>query len=173
MPHFHSLGCWGKFFTERYLTGDTLVQNHSKGICSDECYRLWCTAGIKYWKAAVAESCPTLCNPMDCSPSGSFVRGIFQARTLEQVACPFSRGSSQPRDQCCFSCVEGILCLLSLQNSDAGESVHSAWALQDILQCFSNTFYWKSWTLYQLTNQKYLKGTDSSLKSKQEFWMRR
>ena len=40
-----------------------------------------------------------LCNPMDCSPPGFFVRGIFQVRTLEWVAISFSRGSSQPRDQ--------------------------------------------------------------------------
>jgi len=40
-----------------------------------------------------------LCNPMDCSPPGSSVHGILQARILEWVAVPFSRGSSQPRDQ--------------------------------------------------------------------------
>ena len=34
----------------------------------------------------VAQSCPTLCSPMDCSPPGSFVHGIFQARILERVA---------------------------------------------------------------------------------------
>ena len=45
------------------------------------------------------QSCPTLWGPMDCSPSGSSVQGIFQARTLEWVAMPFSRGSSQPRDR--------------------------------------------------------------------------
>ena len=38
--------------------------------------------------------CPTLCDPMDCSPSGSSVHGISQARILEWVAIPFSRGSS-------------------------------------------------------------------------------
>ena len=38
--------------------------------------------------------CPTLCNPVDYSPSGSPVPGIFQARILEAVALPFSRGSS-------------------------------------------------------------------------------
>ena len=43
--------------------------------------------------------CPTLCNPMDCGPSGSSVHGILQARILEWVAIPFSRRSSQPRDQ--------------------------------------------------------------------------
>ena len=45
----------------------------------------------------VSQSCPTLCDPMDCSPPGSFVYGILQARILEWVAIPFSRGSSQPR----------------------------------------------------------------------------
>ena len=39
----------------------------------------------------VAQSCPTLCNPMDCSPPGSSVHGILQARTLEWVGIPFSR----------------------------------------------------------------------------------
>jgi len=46
----------------------------------------------------VTQWCPTLCDPMDCSPSGSSVHGISQARILEQVAISFSRGSSQPRD---------------------------------------------------------------------------
>ena len=45
------------------------------------------------------QSCPTLCNPMDRSPQGSSVRGILQARKLERVAKPSSRGSSQPRDR--------------------------------------------------------------------------
>ena len=43
-----------------------------------------------------AQSCPTLCDHMDCSPPGSSVRGIFQARILERVAISFSRESSQP-----------------------------------------------------------------------------
>ena len=46
----------------------------------------------------VAQSCPTLCDPMDCSPPGFSVYGISQARILEWVAISFSRGSSQPRD---------------------------------------------------------------------------
>ena len=44
-----------------------------------------------------AQSCPTLCDPMDCSLPGSPVCGIFQARILEWVAMPSSRGSSPPR----------------------------------------------------------------------------
>ena len=46
-----------------------------------------------------AQSCPNLCDPMDCSLPGSFVYGIPQARVLEWVAISFSRGSSQSRDQ--------------------------------------------------------------------------
>ena len=45
------------------------------------------------------QSCLTHCNPMDCTPPGSSVHGILQARILESVAIPFSRGSSQSRDQ--------------------------------------------------------------------------
>ena len=46
----------------------------------------------------VAQSCPTLCDPMDYSLPGSSVSGIFQARILEWVAIPFSRRSARPRD---------------------------------------------------------------------------
>ena len=46
----------------------------------------------------VAQSCPTRCDPMDCGPPGSSVHGILQARILEWIAIPFSRGSSRPRD---------------------------------------------------------------------------
>ena len=46
----------------------------------------------------VAQSCVTLCSPMDCSLPGSSIHGIFQARVLEWVAISFSSGSPQPRD---------------------------------------------------------------------------
>ena len=52
-------------------------------------------------------SCPTVCNPMDCSPPGFSVRGILQARILEWIAICFSRRSSQPRDQTQVSCIAG------------------------------------------------------------------
>ena len=54
----------------------------------------------------VAQLCPTLCDPMDCSPPGSSVHGISQAKILEWVAIPFSRGSSWPSDQTQVSCIE-------------------------------------------------------------------
>ena len=50
------------------------------------------------WVSEVAQSCLTLCNPINCSLPGSSIHGIFQARVLEWVAISFSRGSSQPRD---------------------------------------------------------------------------
>ena len=55
----------------------------------------------------VAHLCPTLWNPMDCSLPGSSVHGILQARILERVAIPFSRGSSQSRDWIRVSCIAG------------------------------------------------------------------
>ena len=55
----------------------------------------------------VTQSCPTLCNPMDYSPQGSAVHGILQARILEWVAMPSSRGSSQPTDWTQVSCIAG------------------------------------------------------------------
>ena len=48
-----------------------------------------------------------LCDPMDCSLPGSSVHGIPQARTLEWVAIPFSKASSQPRDQTQVSHIAG------------------------------------------------------------------
>ena len=53
-------------------------------------------------KVKVAQSCPTLCNPMDYT-----VHGILQARILEWVAFPLSRESSQPRDRAQVSCIAG------------------------------------------------------------------
>ena len=52
----------------------------------------------------VSQSCPTLCDQMDCSPPGSSVYGIFQASILEWVAISYSRRSSQPRDRTHVSC---------------------------------------------------------------------
>ena len=56
----------------------------------------------QYWirlYVLAAQSCPTLYNPMDCSPPGSSAHGILQVRILEWVAIPFSKVSSQPRNR--------------------------------------------------------------------------
>ena len=55
-----------------------------------------------YSEVKVAQLCPALCDPVDYT-----VHGILQARILERVAIPFSRGSSQPRDQTEVSCIAG------------------------------------------------------------------
>ena len=84
-PHF--LGLLGQF-------GEMVPGNH---IASCLCMR-----------AKSLQSCPTLCNPMDCSPPGSSVQGILQARILEWVSMLSSRVSSQPGDRTCISCVSCI-----------------------------------------------------------------
>ena len=64
-----------------------------------------------WWKKSkgkvseVTQSCPTLCDPMDCSLPGSSVHGIFQAIVLEWIAISFSSGSSRPRDGTQVSCI--------------------------------------------------------------------
>ena len=55
----------------------------------------------------VTQLCPTLCNPMECSPPGSSVHGILQARILEWIGIPFSRASPQHRDRTWDSCIAG------------------------------------------------------------------
>ena len=62
---------------------------------------------------------------MDCSPQGSSVHGILQARTLEQVAISFSRGSSQPKDWTWVSCIAG--------------NFFTIWATREAPQAFKGT----------------------------------
>ena len=62
---------------------------------------------LNFCESEVAQSCLTLCDPMDCSQPGSFLHGVFQARILEWVATAFSRGSSQPRDWTWVLCTAG------------------------------------------------------------------
>ena len=64
--------------------------------------------GLRCMHAKSLQSCPTLCDSMNCSPPGSSVHGILQARILEWVAIPSSRGSSQGSNL-------HVLCLLHWQ----------------------------------------------------------
>ena len=59
-------------------------------------------------RARSLQSCPILCNPMDCSLPVSSIHGILQARILEWVDIPLSQGSSRPRDRTCISYVSCI-----------------------------------------------------------------
>ena len=81
------------------------LQGHVIQICVCAIYKLLnglkdpVKKSKKHVKSKVGlQSYPTLCNYMNCSPPGSSVHGIFQARILEWVATSFSRRSSQPRD---------------------------------------------------------------------------
>ena len=70
-----------------------------------------------YAVCLITQSRPTLCDPLDCSPQSSSVHGIFQARILECVAMPSSRGSFQTRDWTCLLHCRWILYLLNYQGS--------------------------------------------------------
>ena len=61
-----------------------------------------------HWLCVCAQSCPTLCDPLNCNLPGSSVYGIFQTRILEEIAFSYSRGSSWPRDWTHISCVSCI-----------------------------------------------------------------
>ena len=79
-------------------------------------YYYWCYPWA-CMHAKLLQSCLTLWNPMDCSPPGSSVHGILQARILECIATPFSRGYSQPRDRTHISyvsCIAGGFCATEL-----------------------------------------------------------
>ena len=66
-----------------------------------------CWIVLKESESEVAQSCLTLCNPMDCRFPGSSVHGILQTRVLKWVAISFSRGSSQPRDRAWVARIAG------------------------------------------------------------------
>ena len=68
---------------------------------------LWIISKQIIYESEVAQSCPTLCDPVDCSPPGSSVHGILQARVLEWAAISFSRGSSWSRDRTRVSGIAG------------------------------------------------------------------
>ena len=77
---------------------------------------------LKWKESEVAQSCPILCNPMDCSLPGSSIHWILQAGILECIAISFSRGSFWPRDQTRVSCVSCICRWVLYQLSHRGSS---------------------------------------------------
>ena len=94
----------------------------------------------------ISQSCPTLCDPMDCSLPGSSVHGILQARILEWVAIPFSRDSFW---QCrIFDCMDASICGSIAASSLCAKSLQSClfvtlWTRQAPLSMgFSRQEYW-------------------------------
>ena len=79
----------------------------SMGFSRQEYWSAVPLSSLSESESEVTHSCPTLCNPMDCSLPGSSLHGILQARVLKWVAISFSRGSSRPRKRTQVSCIAG------------------------------------------------------------------
>ena len=75
--------------TESWGSSDEGPVSKLPHMVSDRIYNSW---------VLITQSCPPLCDPMDCSPEDSSVRGISQARRVEWVAIPFTRRFAWPRD---------------------------------------------------------------------------
>ena len=98
--------------TANFLPWETHEEYETeKGMTPEDAPRLesvWYATGEERKKESeVTQSCPTLCNPVDCSLPDFSVHGILQATILEWVVTSFSRGSSPPRDQPRVSCIAG------------------------------------------------------------------
>ena len=97
--------------------------------------RPWLDGTLGLWvQVKVTQSCPTFCHRVDYSPPGSSVHGILQARILEWVAFPFSRGSSQPKDRALrrnpglHLCRQILYCLTHLQSAIFSDAQLSEWS---------------------------------------------
>ena len=88
-------------------------------------------------ESEVVQSCPTLCDPVDCSPSDSSVHRILQARILEWVAISFSRGSSQPRGRYLSSTPSNFLSCPALNTPWTVEKFYLKSNLSDFFWSFS------------------------------------
>ena len=105
VPTLHKVGTQSTFaswmnprWTPDFLSHCITVRWWADGLQHQTCSAQVCS---------VSKSCPTLCNPVACSPPGSSVRRIFLARILEWVVTPSSRGSSWARDQTHVSWITG------------------------------------------------------------------
>ena len=94
--------------------------------------RIWFNCSVNSLEVLVAQLCPTLCDPTGCSTLGFSVHGILQARILEWVAMPFSRGSSWPRHRTQISCMVGGLSTVQAAYSEVAQSCP---ALCDPMDC--------------------------------------
>ena len=87
------------------LWGSALAGGNCFGAEKSETSLLPDSHPLRGWQPRDLQSCLTPCDPMNHSSPGSPVHGILRTRTLEWVAILSSRGSSQPRDQTCISCI--------------------------------------------------------------------
>ena len=116
VSHLSCLWCFF-FFNDIYFSEEFrefVLQNIPLSYCVYLFLHDWSQVKLFHMCVCVlvTELCPTLCDPMDCSPPGSSVHGILQARILEWVAFPSSRGSSQSRDWTWVSSIAGRLFII-------------------------------------------------------------
>ena len=117
------------------------IVNKAEVFLELSCFFLWSRGCWQFdlWFLCLIESvshsvCPTLCDPTDCSPPGSSVHGILQARIREWVAIPFSRESSQPRDWTWVFCIAGRFFQSesgssSIKALSPSEMIHTPWSV--------------------------------------------
>ena len=110
----------------------------------------------------IAQLCPALCNPMDCSLPGSSVYGILQARILEWVASSYSRGSSWPRNRTWVSCISCIADRFFTAETLGKPHSHSVrpfniflaaqtfWPQSFFSPCPHNVFFFFNWNILAL-----------------------
>ena len=129
----HAPALAGKFFTT-WAISPFLKLKLADGLCILLCFSNNLLLDLLLWLCLVTQSCSTLCNTMDCSPPGSSVHGVLQARLLECVAIPSYRGSSQPRDQTPVSCIAGRFFTVWASREALG-------SVSSTLFCFPNHYF--------------------------------
>ena len=94
------LSIWIMASIMRFLPSFFLHSIYYPQFCPSDFSHSLLSLYLAWWaSSAIAQSCPTFWDPMDCGLSGSSFHGIFQARVLEWIAISFSRGSSWPRNR--------------------------------------------------------------------------
>ena len=104
----------------------------------------------------VSQLCLTLVRLHRCSPLGSSVHGISQARTWEWVATSFSRGSSQPRDRTQVSCIKVRFFTIWATRETLNLSLLLSWVLLILTEPIKSSFFWYNFAVANVT--KHSKG---------------
>ena len=127
-------------------------------------------------ESEVAQSCPTLCDPMDCSLPGSSVHGMFQARLLEWVALSFSRRSPRPRDWTRVSHIVGrrFTVWATREDGDLWQMPHKRFSNDCVLNVLSSSEPSVSYNMasyrisHQIVNTPYPSGMIWQVKQKKQ-----
>ena len=140
---FMSRNAWSSSREISYQTADSVWLGLR--LCSHSQYCLGRKTDQLYLckvKMLVAQSCPTPCDLVDCSPPGSSVHGILQAGILEWVAIPFSRISSRPRDWTQVSWITSrFFTVWARTGTELVESVTVLFGEEKLISCICISLY--------------------------------